>query len=174
MLLRKLLLSDYYKGYYKLLKTLNNTSFNKFSASWYRYAENEFHHIYVLEDKNQIVGTGSILLEPKFIRNGAFSGHIEDIIISDNYNYNELSKIIVDKLKSIGQDHKCYRMLLNCNEPDVEKYKNHLFKRTTETMGYYNDNIFYFKLNGSEYDIGIQYANILKSNNFDTNILKNT
>jgi len=137
MILRELLLSDFYKGYFSLLKQLsvvNYDTFNDFKPTWYKYAQNNHHFIYVIEDNNKIIGSGTIILEPKFIRDGTFVGHIEDIVIDENYRNKKLSSMIVKKLKQVGFEHNCHRITLNCTEYNSKYYLTRGFKKSTLCM----------------------------------------
>ena len=52
-------------------------------------------YIIVVEDKETgiVVGTGTVVLEQKFIRGGAKTGHIEDVVVDKNYRGYSLGKL---------------------------------------------------------------------------------
>ena len=67
-------------------------------------------------DNNEfiIVGSGTIIYEPKIIREGSYTGHIEDIITHENYRNNGISKIIIENLTQYGKEKGCYKIILDC------------------------------------------------------------
>ena len=70
--------------------------------------------IYVVEKDGQIVGTGKLLIETKFFDP---VGHIEDIVIDEQYRNLNLGKKLVKFLIDVAQhEYKCYKVVLNANE----------------------------------------------------------
>lgn len=70
--------------------------------------------IYVVEKDGQIVGIGKLLIETKFFDP---VGHIEDIVIDENYRNLNLGKKLVKFLIDIALcELKCYKVVLNANE----------------------------------------------------------
>lgn len=64
----------------------------------------------------QIVASGTILIEPKFIHNSS-AGHIEDIVTDSNFRGKGLAKLILDALKDYAFNKKnVYKIILDCNE----------------------------------------------------------
>lgn len=64
----------------------------------------------------QIVASGTILIEPKFIHNSS-AGHIEDIVTDSNFRGKGLAKLILNALKDYAFNKKnVYKIILDCNE----------------------------------------------------------
>ena len=80
-----------------------------------------------------IVGSGTIIYEPKIIHGGSYTGHIEDIVIHENYRNNGISKIIINKLIEYGKEKGCYKIILDC----VIELENFYIKSGFEKKGLY-------------------------------------
>ena len=51
------------------------------------------HHIVVIELENQIIGSGTLLIEKKLTHGGCSMGHIENILIDEQYRNLQLGTI---------------------------------------------------------------------------------
>ena len=88
MIIRELQSSDYYKKYLDLLSELTVVKYFEFEAfeeQLLKINKNPFHKIFVIEDKEQIIGSITVLIELKFIRNLGNVCHIEDVVVSNDY-----------------------------------------------------------------------------------------
>ncbi len=81
------------------------------------------------ENKICFLGSGTIIFEPKIIRNCKSVGHIEDIVVDNKHRNLGIAKKIIDKLLSLANEKKCYKVILDC------KYKLHDFY---EKLGFEN------------------------------------
>jgi len=74
----------------------------------------------VIYDKSnktiEIVGSGTIIIEPKIIRGGANVGHIEDIVVAKHMQGKGISQKILNILKLIARENNCYKVILDCDE----------------------------------------------------------
>uniref|UniRef100_A0A6C0DCJ0 N-acetyltransferase domain-containing protein n=1 Tax=viral metagenome TaxID=1070528 RepID=A0A6C0DCJ0_9ZZZZ len=70
-----------------------------------------------------IVGSGTIIYEPKIIHGGKSCGHIEDIVVHKNYRQHGIAKNIIEILVDNGKKHNCYKIILDCNHELEEFYK---------------------------------------------------
>jgi glucosamine-phosphate N-acetyltransferase len=68
------------------------------------------------ENKICIIGTGTIIIEPKLIRNGRNVGHIEDIVVDEKFRSMGVAKHILEKLSSFGNQNNCYKIILDANQ----------------------------------------------------------
>ena len=66
-----------------------------------------------LETK-QVVGTATVLIEPKIIRSCAFVGHIEDVVVSSEHRGKRLGEFLVCQLVELAKVNKCYKVILDC------------------------------------------------------------
>lgn len=66
-------------------------------------------------DNFKIVGSGTILIEPKLIHGARYVGHIEDIVVNPNFRGKHIAQNILSMLKSYSIAKNCYKVILDCN-----------------------------------------------------------
>lgn len=74
-----------------------------------------------------IIATGTIIIEPKIIRQGKNVGHIEDIVVSKQMRNKSISQEILTILKSFASKHNCYKIILDCDEAVKKVYMKNGF-----------------------------------------------
>ena len=84
-----------------------------------------------------IIGTGTIIIENKFIHGGMNVGHVEDIVIHENYRRMGISQTILEKLKEFAKNNNCYKIILDCKESVSSVYKKNNFEVNGLQMSYY-------------------------------------
>ena len=98
-------------------------------------------HIYVcyknVENKICIIGSGTIIFEPKIIRNGKYVGHIEDIVVDNNFRSVGISKKIIDQLIHLAKEQNCYKIILDCKDNLCDFYEKNGFERHGVQMSKY-------------------------------------
>ena len=95
---------------------------------------------YVVEDTaagGKIVACGTLLLELKFIHNGGWCGHIEDVVVDASDRGRGLGKLIVTKLKDAAAEFGCYKAILDCAEKNVGFYQKCGFRKKEVCMALY-------------------------------------
>lgn len=85
----------------------------------------------------EIVGSGTIIIEPKIIRGGKSVGHIEDIVVKKTYRGKKISQTILNELKEYAQKCNCYKVILDCDESVCPVYKSNGFEIKGIQMGKY-------------------------------------
>ena len=143
LITRPLQSQDISKGYIQLLSQLSPTcetsdlGFN--SACDFFLKNSETYHIYVIENTltNTIIASGTLLIEQKIIHNCSKVGHIEDIIIDQDYRGMKLGKRIIQHLVEKAKAIKCYKIILDCNEDNVEFYRKLGFETNSVHMAMY-------------------------------------
>lgn len=85
-----------------------------------------------------IVGSGTIIYEPKIIHGGKYVGHIEDIVVDDKYRSMGIAKKIIDELLLSSKYHDCYKVILDCKPELTGFYEKCGFElRGTQMAKYY-------------------------------------
>jgi len=92
-----------------------------------------------LSDKFDIIASGTIIIEPKLIREGKNVGHIEDIVVKNTYRGYHISSDILALLKNIARDKDCYKIILDCNEEIKNVYIKSGFEEEGIQMAKYFD-----------------------------------
>lgn len=85
----------------------------------------------------KIIASGTIIIEPKIIRGGKNVGHIEDIVVSQEYRGNCISNNILEMLKTIARENDCYKVILDCSEEVKKVYNSSGFEEKGIQMGIY-------------------------------------
>jgi len=85
----------------------------------------------------EIIASGTIFIEPKIIRGGRCVGHIEDIVVLENYRGLGLSKNILNEIKNYGYKNNCYKLILDCYDDLCPVYEKSGFKKVGNQMSLY-------------------------------------
>ncbi len=97
---------------------------------------NPFHKIFVAKDDTtkKIVGTTTLLIEPKFINKGMRVGYIEDVSVRKGYDGLGIGRQIIsyttNNAKTIQQ---CKKVLLYCSEKNKPFYEKLGYKLADDT-----------------------------------------
>jgi bifunctional N-acetylglucosamine-1-phosphate-uridyltransferase/glucosamine-1-phosphate-acetyltransferase GlmU-like protein len=91
-------------------------------------------NIYVLKYENRIIGTGSIIVEKKILRNLSKVGHIEDVVIDEDFRGIGLSKYLIKRLIQFCEKSDCYKIILDCSNHLIDFYKKFGFEINANTM----------------------------------------
>ena len=121
--IRKLNCDDY-ENYFKMINEFRSTHFTKEQFIETINYMDKFSEIWIIEKDNDIIGTGTIIYEKKFIHNNSKLAHIEDICIKEMYRKLGFGKIIVNYLMQLAKNNNCYKVTLDCSESNSHFYKN--------------------------------------------------
>lgn len=111
---------------YDIYKKHINSDFTlQFYDNFLKNVLNEKHIIIILKnsDLTQIIASGTLLIEDKLTYGGCKMGHIENILVEENFRGKGYGKKIVDYLVNYARDNKCYRIDLSCEEKLVDFYQ---------------------------------------------------
>ena len=72
----------------------------------------------------QIVASGSVMLERKFLRSAGTIGHIEDIAVSKTMQGRKLGLRLINALDAVGSAMGCYKIILDCSKENIRKHQN--------------------------------------------------
>ena len=134
-IVRPLHLEDYNKGFLDVLALLTGVgkvSFDQFEKTFNEMKSGKMHYIYVatnLED-TEILATGCLGIEQKFIRNCALKGRVEDVI-SKGTNFTErddMDNAIMKAICEKAAELKCYKMSLESLDAHLNFYEDFGFK----------------------------------------------
>ena len=99
--------------------------------------QNNLGKIIVIKEKesNKIIGAGTILILHKIHNNPI--GEIHDVFIDEEYRKLGLGKNIIEYLTNIGLNNfHCYKIILNCLNPNVSFYEKCDFQKVGNEMKY--------------------------------------
>ncbi len=122
MEIRKLNTNDYEK-FLCLISQFRQTYFSKNCFEIMLKQMNNT-DIWVIEDNNQLIATGTILYEYKFIYNISKVGHIEDICVHEKYRGKGHGKLLINHLINECKNNGCYKVTLDCLDDLEHFYKS--------------------------------------------------
>lgn len=113
--IRPLRCSDYHKGYLEVLRVL--TTVGEFSYEqwteryeWMAKRNDEYYLLVICDETGKVVGTGSLIVERKFIHALGMVGHIEDIAIEKNQQGKKLGLRMINALDYVAAKVGCYKV----------------------------------------------------------------
>jgi glucosamine-phosphate N-acetyltransferase len=142
MELRELNLSDDFVAYTTLLEQLTTTHPENITKEAYllhlkQILSNPLHKIYVAVNSGKIVGSATLLIEPKIIHTLSYVGHIEDVVVDENSRAGGVGRLLIEHLIKIAKEHNCYKIILTCSDKNIGFYEKFGFKKRDNNMAYY-------------------------------------
>jgi glucosamine-phosphate N-acetyltransferase len=132
--------TDFEKGFLELLSQLTivgEITKKEFMKRFQQVISNKNHRVYVLEQNNKIISCATLFIEPKFIHDCGFVGHVEDVVVDKLCRGQKLGKKIIDFLNSEAERLGCYKILLDCSDKNVGFYQKCLYNRNGAYMAKY-------------------------------------
>jgi glucosamine-phosphate N-acetyltransferase len=134
-------IDDIKTQYISLLSFLTETP--NITTSQFLYQINEISkmgdificYIYNISSKSiNILGSGTIIYEPKIIHGCKNVGHIEDIVVHENYRTHGIGKNIIKKLTELANKKNCYKVILDCKQTLIPFYEKIGFEQKNYQM----------------------------------------
>ena len=85
----------------------------------------------------RICATGTCVVEPKFVHEAGYVGHIEDVVVDHGLRGKSIGRRIVSKLVDFARACGCYKVILDCAEHNVAFYSKCGFVRKDCSMSCY-------------------------------------
>ena len=137
--IRDIVESDIDNGFLESLDSLRNVSdLNKDTARdiLKKIIENPDHVIHVAEVDGKVVGSTTLLIEQKFIHKGGKVGHIEDVVVSKEFEGRGIGIKLVTSLLEVAKAKICYKTILDCKNELIPFYERIGFKQESNQMRY--------------------------------------
>ncbi len=90
-----------------------------------------------LTDDDQVIGSLTLMLEQKFLREGKLAGHIEDVVTRKDYEGMGVASALIKKAIEIAKEKRCYKLILDCHEELIPFYKKFGFQEKEICMKIY-------------------------------------
>lgn len=124
---------------FNTLKNLSNstvTDIDEGKKQFKKIKKNKNHHIYVAIDKDskEVIGLITLLVEPKFIHDNGYLGHIEDVVTRKGFEGQGIGKELVSQANKEAAKEGCYRVILNCSDENMDFYEKLGFKKRENEM----------------------------------------
>ena len=135
--IRELEEKDLFNGFLESmdsLKLASNLDREKAKKIFEKITSNSNHFIYVAILDARIVGSTTMIIEPKFIHDGGNVAHIEDVVVSKEYQGKGIGEMLMQSLLDLAEDNNCYKTILNCSDEVKPFYEKIGFKRTSNGM----------------------------------------
>jgi glucosamine-phosphate N-acetyltransferase len=98
-----------------------------------KYLSNN-NYMVVCEENDVIIGTATLHIQHKLIRDGGIAGLIEDVAVREEFRGknigSELIQHLIDKSKELG----CYKVILSCFPERINFYEKNGFSNESITM----------------------------------------
>jgi len=136
-IIRELRKDDLWNGFLTTLDSLRKASDidrNKAEMIFEKINSNPDHVIVVAELDEKIVGTTTLLIEPKFIHGGGLVGHIEDVVIDKNFKGQKIGEKIMKYLLEFAKNRGCYKTILDCTDDVKPFYEKLGFKHIANEL----------------------------------------
>jgi glucosamine-phosphate N-acetyltransferase len=140
VIIRQIEYSDIDKGFLEVLDNLLATKiYSKEHAKVIlkNIKSNPLHKIFVAEDyaSGEIVGTTTLLVEPKFINKGMRVGYIEDVSVRKGYEGLGIGSQLINYATTDAISvENCKKVLLYCSESTRVFYEKLGYKLTQDTF----------------------------------------
>ncbi|QRV88835.1 GNAT family acetyltransferase [Ceratobasidium sp. AG-Ba] len=141
--LRPLSSTDDARGLFPVLSTLSPSptpARDEYAAHFQQLKRfpNTYFVIVIIDTSNdQVVGTGTVVMERKLIRNLGLVGHIEDIVVSPKMQGKKLGLRVINTLTHISEQQGAYKTILNCSNDNIPFYQKCGFKQKENEMAKY-------------------------------------
>lgn len=120
---RKLKKEDY-MDFYFLINQLRSSDLSKekFEETLTTIEATNIMEVWVVEKydtasgASSVIGTGTIIYEPKFIHNCGKVAHIEDVVICKTKRASGLGTKFLQFLMDKAHENYCYKIILNCDK----------------------------------------------------------
>jgi GNAT superfamily N-acetyltransferase len=77
--------------------------------------------VIILKATDQVVATGNVFIEKKFLRGLGSVGHIEDIAVDKTQQGKKLGLRLIQTLTDISEALGCYKTILDCSDENTRK-----------------------------------------------------
>ena len=118
------------------LRTASNLDKETATNILKKIISNPNHIIHVAEIDGKIVGSTTLLIEQKFIHDGGMVGHIEDVVVSKEFEGRGIGMKLVVSLLEKAEAMNCYKTILDCKKELIPFYERIGFKQESNQMRY--------------------------------------
>lgn len=137
--IRELQDDDLFNGFLESmdsLKQASNLDKEKAEEIFKKINSNPNHYVYVAILDGRVVGSTSMIIEPKFIHNGGNIAHIEDVVVSKEHQGKGIGEMLMNSLLELAKNNNCYKTILDCSDEVKPFYEKIGFKRNSNGMRY--------------------------------------
>ena len=137
LIIRELEEKDFKNGFLTTLDVLRETSSmseDKALEIFKKIKSNPEHIIIIAEIEGKVIGSTTLLIEPKFIHQGGVVGHIEDVVVDKKFQGKKIGEKIIIQVLEIAKNHGCYKTILDCSDNVKQFYEKLGFKHNSNEL----------------------------------------
>ncbi|MDC0451364.1 GNAT family N-acetyltransferase [Nitrosopumilus sp.] len=137
LIIRELEEKDFKNGFLTTLDVLRETSSmseDKALEIFKKIKSNPEHIIIIAEIEGKVIGSTTLLIEPKFIHQGGVVGHIEDVVVDKKFQGKKIGEKIIIQVLEIAKNHGCYKTILDCSDNVKPFYEKLGFKHNSNEL----------------------------------------
>ena len=139
---REISVTDLGRGFFETLSNLTpvgriSEEHENAKKVLHEITSNPFHKIFVaVKNDGEIVGSNTVLIEQKFIRNGGRLAHNQDLATKKGYEGMGIAKALMDRSFGFERQMKCYKVISECTEETVPFHKKCGYEKFQISMRY--------------------------------------
>ena len=137
LIIRELEEKDIKNGFLTTLDVLRETSSmseGKALEIFKKIKSNPKHIIIIAEVEGRVIGSTTLLIEPKFIHQGGVVGHIEDVAVDKNFQGEKIGEKIIKYVLELAKNYGCYKTILDCSDNVKPFYEKLGFKHNSNEL----------------------------------------
>lgn len=128
-------LNKYLDDFLECLGAFGQTKVTRPHARLLLKSKRALGHIVLIAVKyDRVIGTATLIIEPKFLRSGSVVGHIEDVAVIEKERKNGIGKFLVERLCKIAKSKNCYKVILDCADHNMHFYEGCGFHKHENCM----------------------------------------
>ena len=124
IIVRKLSKTDLNNRFLEVFDSERHANFDLAHEIFEKISSSPNHIIFIAIVNDEIVGSVTLLIEPKFIRNGGIVGHIEDVEVKKEYYKKGIGKYLMKNVLEYADKIGCYKTILDCSNEVMPFYKS--------------------------------------------------
>lgn len=128
---------DLENGFLESLDSLRRTSdldAKKAEKVFENIKSNQHHKIFVAIIDEKVVGSTTLFIEPKFIHQGGLVGHIEDVVVTKEFQGKGIGERLIKASLDFAKNNGCYKTILDCSDDVIPFYEKIGFKKHSNSM----------------------------------------
>jgi len=146
--MRPLKRSDFHRGHLDVLRGLTHVGEISEQAWTERFdcmkaCNGTYFPVVIIDESREIsksiVGTGTLVVEKKFLYELGTQGHVEDIAIASDMQGKKFGIKLIQALDHIAKEVGCYKTILDCSPKNAAFYEKCGYEKAGQEMHHYYD-----------------------------------